>query len=104
MANPIGAVGTPRIPLLPASESGATGKSSAAGAVDFQGLLLDSLGQTNAMELSAQSAVEKSLTGGDITQVEVVSAVKKADIALRLMLQIRNKVLDAYQEIQQLRM
>jgi flagellar hook-basal body complex protein FliE len=30
--------------------------------------------------------------------------VRESDLALRLMIQIRNKLLDAYQEIQNLRM
>jgi len=104
MTNPISPAGTPRVPLMPTHVAGAGAQSSATGPVSFQGLLLDSLGQTNSMELAAHSAIEKGLVGGDITQVEVVSAVKKADMALRLMIQIRNKLVDAYQEIQQLRM
>ena len=42
--------------------------------------------------------------GGDITQVEVFSAFKKADLALRMLLQIRNGVLEAYNEIKQMQM
>ncbi len=101
MANSIGSVGTPHIPI-PSSEKPAG--AAKADSANFQNLLLDSIAQTNNMQLSAQSAIETGLTGGDITQVEVVTAVKKADMAMRLMLQIRNKLMDAYQEIQQLRM
>ncbi len=70
----------------------------------FQNLLMESLGRVESLQQSAQTAVEKGLAGGDITQVEVMTAMKKADLALRMMLQIRNKILDAYNEIQQLRM
>jgi len=55
------------------------------------------------MQTQADFAVMQALSGEDITQVEVMAAVKKADLALRKMLQVRNKLLDAYNEIQQIR-
>jgi flagellar hook-basal body complex protein FliE len=70
----------------------------------FADMLLEQLGQANALEQSAQSAVEKSLTGGDISQVEVLAEMKKADLALRMMIQVHNKIFDAYNEIKQMQM
>ena len=70
----------------------------------FADMLLEQFGQVNAMEQSAQSAVEKSLTGGDISQVEVLTEMKKADLALRMMIQVHNKIFDAYTEIKQMQM
>jgi flagellar hook-basal body complex protein FliE len=78
--------------------AGPTGESQ------FQNLLIDSLKQTASAEQAAQAAIEQSLVGGDITQVEVFSAVKKADLALRMMLQIRNKLLEAFDEVKQMQM
>ena len=75
-----------------------------AGQANFQNLLVDSLVQTGANENAAQNAVETALTGGDITQVEVFSSMKKAELSLRMMLQIRNKLLDAYNEIKGMQM
>ncbi|MGE3315596.1 MAG: flagellar hook-basal body complex protein FliE [Planctomycetaceae bacterium] len=101
MTTPITGAGAGSLPQIPLT---AFDENKSAAPVSFQGMLLDSLSETNALQQDAQSAIEKSLTGGDITQVEVVSAVKKADMALRLMMQIRNKLYDAYQEVQQIRM
>lgn len=70
----------------------------------FQDALLQALGQVQSLNQQAQASVEHSLTGNDLTMVESFTAVREADLALRLMIQIRNKLLDAYQEIQQLRM
>src|ERR1700680_4015670 len=107
--NSINGLGIPQAPLQPAAASVNfasvnSGAASAAPAPAFQNLLLDSLSQVEAMQQSAQTAVEKGLSGGDITQVEVLTSMKKADLALRLMVQVRNKILDAYNEVQQLRM
>jgi flagellar hook-basal body complex protein FliE len=74
------------------------------GDVSFSQLLLNSLSETSQLDLQAQSAIQQQLAGEEISQVEVFTAVKKADLSLRMMLQIRNKLVEAWQEIQQLRM
>ena len=43
--------------------------------------------------------MQKLATGKAESIPDVMIAAEKADIALRLMLQVRNKVIDAYQEI-----
>ena len=42
--------------------------------------------------------------GEDVTQIEAMTAMKKADLAMRLMIQVRNKIMDAYTEIKQMQM
>ena len=90
--------------LPPLAESGAGGAGAGAGDVSFSQLLVDSLAETSRLDLQAHTAIERQLSGEDVTQVEVFTAVKKADLSMRMMLQIRNKLVDAWQEIQQLRM
>jgi flagellar hook-basal body complex protein FliE len=70
----------------------------------FQDALWQAMGQAQSLNTHARSSVEQSLAGNDLTMVESFTAMREADLALRLMIQIRNKLLDAYQEIQQLRM
>lgn len=70
----------------------------------FSQLLSAVLGEVNAHSQAAQAATELSLAGGEITQVETLTAVKKADLALRMLIQVRNRVLEAYQEIKQMQM
>lgn len=81
-----------------------TVEAPAPGALSFQDILLKSLDQVNQLDQQAQSAIEVGLTNGDLTQAEVLTAMKKADLAYRTMLQIRNKIVDSYKEIQQLKM
>ncbi len=42
-------------------------------------------------------------TGGEVNPAEVLTAVQKADLAFRLTMQIRNKLVPAYQEVQNIR-
>jgi len=69
----------------------------------FKEFLLKSIEEVNTMQQAADRAVEQLVTGGDVTPAEVLTAVQKADIAFRMMMQIRNKMVQAYQEIQNLR-
>ena len=56
----------------------------------------------NSMQLNADDMVHSMLTGGEVNEAEVLTAVQKADLAFRMLLQVRNKLVDAYREIQQI--
>ncbi len=70
---------------------------------DFRDFLLRSIREVNSMQQEADRAVERLITGEDVTPAEVLTAVQKADIAFKLMMQIRNKLVQAYQELQNIR-
>lgn len=69
----------------------------------FKNFLLESLQHVNSMQQDADRAVEQLMTGGEVNPAEVLTAVQKADMTFRMMLQIRNKLVDAYQQMQEIR-
>ena len=69
----------------------------------FKSFLLESIDQVNTMQVDANSAVQNLVTGGDVNPAEVLTTVQKADLAFRMMLQIRNKLVQAYQEVKDVR-
>lgn len=69
----------------------------------FKDLLLGHIEEVNSMQLQAEQAVENLVTGGDVNPAEVLTAVQKADVAFRMMMQIRNKLVAAYEEVKQVR-
>jgi len=69
----------------------------------FKEMLVDSIKQVNSMQHEADQAVEALFTGGDVNPAEVLTAVQKADMAFRLTMQMRNKAMDVYREIQDIR-
>lgn len=87
--------GLPTAPL--ASPAAAEGTSS------FKDALLSSIEEVNSMQQQADQAVERLATGEDVSPAEVLTAVQKADIAFRMMMQMRNKLVQAYQEVQSIR-
>jgi len=73
------------------------------GGPSFKDVLVDSIQQVNTMQLQADQAVETMFTGGEINPAEVLTAVQKADLAFRLTMQMRNKLMEVYQEIKDIR-
>lgn len=69
------------------------------GAGSFKNVLRDAINETNSMQKNADVKIQELATGKTSNIPEVMMQVEKADIALRLMTQVRNKIIDAYQEV-----
>jgi flagellar hook-basal body complex protein FliE len=69
----------------------------------FKDFLLKSINDVNSAQQQADQAVETLMSGGDVDPAAVLTAVEKADLAFRLMMQMRNKVMTTYQEIKDIR-
>lgn len=77
--------------------------ASEANGPSFKDMLVDSIQEVNTAQLEADKAVENLFTGGDANPAEVLTAVQKADLAFRMMMQVRNKLVQAYQEVKDIR-
>jgi flagellar hook-basal body complex protein FliE len=90
------------LPLPPPTFASPAAGGAPQGA-SFKDLLLDSLREVNGMQQDAERAVEQLVTGGEANMAEVMTTVQKADMSFRLMLQMRNKLVQAYEEIKDVR-
>ncbi len=70
---------------------------------DFKTMLLDSIEEVNRLQTEADQGVQRWLTGETDNLAEVLTAVNKSGIAFDLLMEIRNKLTEAYREIQQMR-
>ena len=59
--------------------------------------------KVNSAQNSATAQVNDMMTGGDVSQVEVFTSVQKADMAFRMLVQVRNKLMQAYEELNAIR-
>ncbi len=75
----------------------------APGGDSFRDVLLNGLGEIQQMQHEADQAVQQLMVGERSNAAEVLTAVKKTELAFQLMMQIRNKLLEAFQEIENLR-
>ena len=95
---PIQAVNPTKLPIMP---SGGSKTASATNSPDksFGKMLMDALEDVNDLQQKASQASTDLATGKieDISQV--VIAAEKAAVALQLTIQVRNKMLESYQEM-----
>ena len=103
MADPLGLIGnTPVQPTNPL-----VGMPPPPGAIQegpgFKELLEQQIDRVNELENDAKEAAEDIATGRRTDIEGVILAAKKADIAFKMLLQVRNKMMDAYEEVKQVR-
>jgi len=88
----LGGFGT--LPTSP-TEVGGSGKSSGG----FGATLRTAINQVNDLSQDSQEQVTGLLQGDRKDLHNVMIAVEKADIAFQLMMQVRNKIVNAYEEV-----
>ncbi|MGI6144362.1 MAG: flagellar hook-basal body complex protein FliE [Clostridia bacterium] len=66
---------------------------------NFGEFLKDALNNVNKTQLQAEQITKDFTIGDDVELHQVVLATEKAALALQLTIQIRNKVIEAYQEL-----
>lgn len=84
------------LPLAPTGPKPAAGGGSGE---SFQKLLTDAVGSLEKMQSEADSSAAKLAAGEPVELHEVLLATEKANIGFQLAVQVRNKVVDAYQEV-----
>jgi len=70
----------------------------AAGPASFSKLLNEAVQQVNDVEKGSQGELQKFL-GNESDLHSVMIALEKADLSFQVMMQVRNKIVAAYQEI-----
>jgi flagellar hook-basal body complex protein FliE len=100
MADPISINGlgpiSPTGPTRPATRATGTG-------ADFAALVKEQLERVSQMQSEADENVQRLLTGESQNLTEVFTATRKAEVAFSLLMEIRNKLIDAYEELKNMR-
>lgn len=65
----------------------------------FADTLNQAIQSVNQLQKTADKGAQDLATGRTENVADVMISAEKADIALKLMVQVRNKIIDAYQEI-----
>jgi flagellar hook-basal body complex protein FliE len=65
----------------------------------FIDMLASAIDETNQIQLNADKAVTDLSTGRADNIHEVMLSMEEADISMRMLVQMRNKVVEAYKEI-----
>lgn len=81
----------------------AGGKALEPGQASFKDVLMNNIKQVNELQQDAAAAIDDLQTGKRNDLEGVLLATQKADTAFRMLVSVRNKVQQAYEEIKQLR-
>ena len=65
----------------------------------FANSLKDAIAKVNDQQIQSDTMTEKLINGGNVDLHEVMIASQKASITLNATMEVRNKVIEAYQEI-----
>jgi len=66
---------------------------------DFLSILKESLGEVNDMQIKGDQALSDIATGQVKDLHSAAIAIDKAEISMKVMLEVRNKAINAYKEI-----
>ena len=80
-------------PALPAAKPAQNGESSEG----FNAVMDDVMGKLNQVQTDAQSAVESLSSGGDVMQA--IISMEQANMNFQVMVEVRNKLIAAYEEV-----
>jgi flagellar hook-basal body complex protein FliE len=85
--------------LLTSGASGAGATASNTSATPFGDLLTNAVGQVNQLQDQAQATVSGLMTGSGVDVHQAMIATQKASMAFELSLAVRNKAVQAYQQV-----
>jgi flagellar hook-basal body complex protein FliE len=72
------------------------------GGGSFSDVLKDAVSTVNSLHDNAASQVTNLMQNGNGDVNQVMVAVEKADVSFQLMMQVRNKIVSAYQDIEKM--
>src|SRR5438128_1786894 len=99
MVVPIGPITAPVVIQI-AAQTAATPQSQApAGAAGFASMLSDAVGRMDQSTKGAQGTVDRFLSGENEEIHDMVMATQRNELQFELFLQVRNKIVQAYQEV-----
>jgi flagellar hook-basal body complex protein FliE len=90
--------------LQPERAAAPTAAAAGSGVVEFSKMLLDGVLSINAAQNESNQLVSNFIAGKGPEVHNLMLNVEKANLSLELAVQIRNKIIDAYNEVMRIQM
>ncbi|MGL5311693.1 MAG: flagellar hook-basal body complex protein FliE [Peptostreptococcaceae bacterium] len=65
----------------------------------FSNIIGDALNKVNESQVDANNKVESFIKGEDVTMHEVMISMQESQLSMQLLIEMRNKLVEAYQEV-----
>jgi len=90
-------------PIATEFSTGATGANGQNSSASFADVFQSAVSDVDSLQNSADQQLAKVLQGaGNVDLGKTMVSVEKADMAFQLMMQVRNKVVSAYQDMEKM--
>jgi len=86
-------------PITPLAPSGIDTAESTPGGEAFHAAFTDALAKVEGFQQNAEASINRFLSGEGEELHQVALATKQAELSFDLFLQVRNKVVNAYEEV-----
>lgn len=70
----------------------------------FSEVISDAINKVNDKQISADNSIESLIKGDDITMHEVMLSMQESQLSMQLLIEVRNKMVEAYQEINKIQL
>ena len=70
----------------------------------FSNVLSDAISKVNDSEVNANNKIESLIKGEDVEMHDVMLAMQESVLSLQALIEVRNKTVEAYQEISKLQL
>jgi flagellar hook-basal body complex protein FliE len=94
------------VPSIPAQDLQKLNSDVAPPSVDaaqsggsFQNLLGEFVGEVNARQVAAGDAIAGLMSGKNVSLHQAMISMEEASVSFQMMVEVRNKLLDSYQEL-----
>ena len=67
--------------------------------VTFSDVIKDAVNKVNETQVNANNMIEGLIKGEDVSMHDVMLSVQESQMSMQLMLEVRNKLFEAYQEV-----
>lgn len=70
----------------------------------FSEVISNAINNVNEKQINADNSIESLIKGDDITMHEVMLSMQESQLSMQLLIEVRNKMVEAYQEINKIQL
>lgn len=67
--------------------------------IKFEDVITNAISKVNESQVNANNMIESLIKGEDVTMHEVMLSMQESQMSMQLMLEVRNKLFEAYQQL-----